>query len=48
MQLGMPYWGPDGGGAKAKWKLAGVLALTLGTTGVRQAAVLTYNSLQYT
>lgn len=35
LQLGLPYWSAEGVGRKARWKLAGVFALTLGTTGVR-------------
>ena len=34
-QLGLPYWTSEEEGVKARWKLAGVAALTLGTTGVR-------------
>lgn len=35
MQLGAPYWSDPEEGSKARWQLAGVVALTLGTTGVR-------------
>lgn len=35
LQLGLPYWKSEDAGGKARWKLAGVFALTLGTTGVR-------------
>jgi hypothetical protein len=35
MQLGGPYWSDPEEGSKARWQLAGVVALTLGTTGVR-------------
>jgi len=34
-QLSMPYWLEDDSNKSAKVKLAGVVALTLGTTGVR-------------
>ena len=34
-QLGGPYWSDEEEGKRAKWKLATVIALTLGTTGVR-------------
>ena len=37
MQLGAPYWSDPEEGSKARWQLAGVVALTLGTTGVRCA-----------
>lgn len=40
VQLGLPYWSAEGEGGKARWKLAGVLALTLGTTGVRLVTVV--------
>ena len=35
MQLTLPYWTKSEDATKAKWKLAGVVLLTLGTTGVR-------------
>ena len=35
LQLTMPYWLEDDSNKSAKVKLAGVVALTLGTTGVR-------------
>jgi len=35
MQLTIPYWTKSEDATKAKWKLAGVVLLTLGTTGVR-------------
>ena len=35
MQLGVPYWQDPEEGKKARWALAGVVALTLGQTGVR-------------
>lgn len=35
LQLGTPYWSDPEEGGKARWHLAGVVALTLGTTGVR-------------
>ena len=38
MQLGGPYWSDPEEGGKARWQLAGVVALTLGTTGVRSVA----------
>lgn len=34
----MPYWIEDDSNKSAKVKLAGVVALTLGTTGVRHVA----------
>lgn len=34
-QLSMPYWSSPEVGASARWKLAGVVGLTLATTGVR-------------
>ncbi len=37
LQLTLPYWTKSEDATKAKWKLAGVVLLTLGTTGVRQA-----------
>lgn len=36
-QLLWPYWTESDERVKARWKLAGVFALTLGTTGVRSA-----------
>ena len=38
-QLAMPYWIEDDSNKSAKMKLAGVVALTLGTTGVRWVAL---------
>ena len=35
LQLGVPYWQDPEEGKKARWALAGVVALTLGQTGVR-------------
>ena len=35
VQLGVPYWQDPEEGKKARWALAGVVALTLGQTGVR-------------
>jgi hypothetical protein len=35
MQLALPYWMESEERNSARWKLAGVVALTLGTTGVR-------------
>ena len=35
LQLGVPYWQDPVEGKKARWGLAGVVALTLGQTGVR-------------
>lgn len=35
----MPYWLDDETNDRAKLKLAGVVALTLGTTGVRYACI---------
>lgn len=35
VQLGVPYWQDPVEGKKARWALAGVIALTLGQTGVR-------------
>lgn len=34
-QLAMPYWTDPVVGGSARWKLAGVVGLTLATTGVR-------------
>jgi hypothetical protein len=34
-QLALPYWTDAEEGSSARWRLAAVLALTLGTTGVR-------------
>ena len=34
-QLTMPYWLDSEAGGRARWRLATVVALTLGTTGVR-------------
>jgi hypothetical protein len=33
-KLALPYWQDSDEGAQARWRLAGLLALTLGTTGV--------------
>lgn len=38
LQLALPYWMESEERMSARWKLAGVFALTLGTTGVRWAA----------
>jgi hypothetical protein len=38
VQLVLPYWTDSEERNSARWKLAGVFALTLGTTGVRWAA----------
>lgn len=38
-QLTLPYWTKSEDATKARWKLAGVVLLTLGTTGVRQVPV---------
>ena len=38
-QLVLPYWMESEERADARWKLAGVVALTLATTGVRCEAV---------
>lgn len=35
LQLALPYWLESDERVSARWKLAGVVALTLGTTGVR-------------
>ena len=35
LQLTLPYWTKSEDATKARWKLAGVVLLTLGTTGVR-------------
>lgn len=35
VQLALPYWTESDDRNSARWKLAGVVALTLGTTGVR-------------
>lgn len=35
LQLALPYWMESEDRVSARWKLAGVFALTLGTTGVR-------------
>ena len=40
MQLGAPYWSDPEEGGKARWQLAGVVALTLGTTGVRSVVYM--------
>jgi hypothetical protein len=37
LQLVLPYWMESEDRSSARWKLAGVFALTLGTTGVRCA-----------
>ncbi|CAL8470471.1 g10013 [Coccomyxa elongata] len=34
LKLGTPYWSDPEEGGRARWQLAGVVALTLGTTGV--------------
>ena len=34
-QLTLPYWFDEEAGGRARWRLATVVALTLGTTGVR-------------
>lgn len=38
LQLALPYWTESDERVSARWKLAGVFALTLGTTGVRCGA----------
>lgn len=39
-QLTLPYWTKSEDASKARWKLAGVVLLTLGTTGVRCGALI--------